>query len=83
MEGGVEGLIIGRGVVGALFGRVRGGSCSRMAGSTYWGVVGMLSVRGIRRCGGWRKAEKWVVLGRSCVVLIVHALSGCFAVVED
>ena len=82
VEGGVEGLIVVRGVVCGLFDRIRGAH-SRKARATYWGVVGMLSVRGVRMRGSGRKAEKGVVLGGSCVVLIVHSLSGSFAAVED
>ena len=83
VEGGVVGLVaVVRGVVGVLFARVRR-LRSRKAGATYWRVVGMVSVWSVRGRGGWMKAKKRVVLSRSCVVLIVHAVSGSFAGLDD
>lgn len=81
MKGGVKGWIVVRGVVYVLFDRIKGAR-SRMARATYWGVVGVLSVRRVRRCGAWRQAEEWVIWSGSGVVLIVHYMDGRFACSE-
>lgn len=78
VKGGVIGLIIVRGMVCVLFGRVKGARL-RLVGTTYWRVVRVLSVRGVRGCGGWRQAKKRVVLRGGRVILIVHSVGRCFA----